>query len=126
MVFVMAPQHDSQPAQQPLAVLQGSAVNQDGRSSGLTAPNGPSQSKLVANALAAAELEPHCVSLVAVHGTGAPHISCLISPSTLAECLIKIDVPHSCFSRLLYNHILQINSKTVLHPMVFRKPKRAA
>ncbi len=86
-MFVMAPQRGSHAAQQPVAVLQGSAVNQDGRSSGLTAPNGPSQSKLVANALAASELEPHCVSLIAVHGTGAPHIFCLTSPFTPAHCL---------------------------------------
>ena len=55
-----------------LAHLRGSAVNQDGRSSSLTAPNGPSQQVLVGAALAAGELLPAAVGLVAVHGTGTP------------------------------------------------------
>lgn len=105
MVFVMAPQRDAHSAQQPIAVLQGSAVNQDGRSSSLTAPNGPSQSKLVANALAAGDVEPACVSLIAVHGTGALHTasetSCATTTSFMSPlkgalcrfCYLKCAVP---------------------------------
>jgi len=70
VVLVMAAPGNSHAAQQPLAVIQGSAVNQDGRSSSLTAPNGPSQSKLIGSALTAGDIEPHCVSMIAVHGTG--------------------------------------------------------
>jgi acyl transferase domain-containing protein len=41
-----------------LAVITGSAVNSDGASNGLTAPNGPSQQRVIAAALAAAQLSP--------------------------------------------------------------------
>lgn len=70
VVLVMAPPGSSRAAQQPLAVIRGSAVNQDGRSSSLTAPNGPSQSKLIGSALAAEDIQPHRMSMIAVHGTG--------------------------------------------------------
>jgi acyl transferase domain-containing protein/phospholipid N-methyltransferase/acyl carrier protein len=54
----------------PQALIRGSAVNQDGASSGLTVPNGPAQQKLIAQALAAARVEPDQVSYVEAHGTG--------------------------------------------------------
>ena len=55
-----------------LAQCAGSACNQAGRSSGLTAPNGPAQTALVKTALAVAQLAPHDVALVSMHGTGTP------------------------------------------------------
>ncbi len=51
-------------------VIKGSAVNQDGRTNGLTAPNGPAQEAVIRNALAAANVKPHQLSLVETHGTG--------------------------------------------------------
>ncbi|MDJ0517581.1 MAG: beta-ketoacyl synthase N-terminal-like domain-containing protein [Trichodesmium sp. MO_231.B1] len=53
-----------------LAVIHGSAVNQDGLSNGITAPNGPAQQAVISQALAKANVEPHRISYVEVHGTG--------------------------------------------------------
>ena len=53
-----------------LGLVRGSAVNQDGASNGLTAPNGPSQQRVIAQALANAELAASEVDVVEGHGTG--------------------------------------------------------
>ena len=53
-----------------LAVIRGSAVNHDGPSSGLTVPNKRAQEKLLASALASAQVEADEVSYIEAHGTG--------------------------------------------------------
>ncbi|MFI4954807.1 MAG: SDR family NAD(P)-dependent oxidoreductase, partial [Gammaproteobacteria bacterium] len=53
-----------------LAVIKGSAVNQDGASSGLTVPNGLAQEKVLAKALANANVAPQTVDYIEAHGTG--------------------------------------------------------
>ncbi|MCP4128515.1 MAG: type I polyketide synthase, partial [Gammaproteobacteria bacterium] len=53
-----------------LAVVRGSAVNQDGASGGLTVPNGPSQERVIASALAQANIAPGDIDYLECHGTG--------------------------------------------------------
>ncbi|MGW3539761.1 beta-ketoacyl synthase N-terminal-like domain-containing protein [Nocardia niigatensis] len=54
-----------------LAVIRGSAVNNDGRAKvGYTAPGADGQARVLAEALAVADIEPDTVSYVEAHGTG--------------------------------------------------------
>jgi len=54
-----------------LAVLHGSAVNNDGADkAGFTAPSVRGQARVIAEALAVAELDPHDIGYVETHGTG--------------------------------------------------------
>ncbi|MFI4954386.1 MAG: SDR family NAD(P)-dependent oxidoreductase, partial [Gammaproteobacteria bacterium] len=52
------------------ALIKGSAVNQDGASSGLTVPNALAQEKVMAKALANANVEPNTIDYIEAHGTG--------------------------------------------------------
>ncbi|MCB0167234.1 MAG: amino acid adenylation domain-containing protein, partial [Anaerolineae bacterium] len=58
---------DSDPV---LAVIRGSAVNHDGQSNGLTAPNGTAQERVIRQALAKAQAQPHDIQFVETHGSG--------------------------------------------------------
>ena len=53
-------------------VIRGTALNQDGASQGLTVPNGEAQQKVIADALAWADVLPSEVDYVEAHGTGTP------------------------------------------------------
>jgi acyl transferase domain-containing protein len=53
------------------AVIKGSAINNDGRSkASFTAPSVQGQARVIAEALAVADVEPETVSYVETHGTG--------------------------------------------------------
>jgi acyl transferase domain-containing protein len=56
-----------------LAVVRGSAVNNDGSAKvGFTAPSIDGQARVIAEALAVAEVDPETISYVEAHGTGTP------------------------------------------------------
>ncbi len=55
------------------ALIKGSAINNDGsRKVGYTSPSVAGQTRVIRDALAAAEAEPETVSYVEAHGTGTP------------------------------------------------------
>ena len=55
------------------AVIRGTAINNDGaRKVGFTAPSVEGQAKVIAEALAVAEVDPETIGYVEAHGTGTP------------------------------------------------------
>ncbi|CAM3803457.1 SDR family NAD(P)-dependent oxidoreductase [Nocardiopsis rhodophaea] len=54
------------------AVIRGSAANNDGATSGLTVPSAEAQQRVVRSALRRADVSPHEVQYVELHGTGTP------------------------------------------------------
>ena len=52
-------------------VIRGSATNQNGASGGLVMPNGPAQQRVIAEALAQANLEPSQVDYLEAHANGS-------------------------------------------------------
>lgn len=53
------------------AVIRGSAINNDGRMKvGYTAPSGDGESRVIAEAMAMADVEPESISLIEAHGAG--------------------------------------------------------
>ncbi|MGW9554641.1 SDR family NAD(P)-dependent oxidoreductase [Nocardiopsis sp. NPDC055551] len=54
------------------AVIRGSATNNDGATTGLTVPSAEAQQRVVRSALRRADLSPHEVQYVELHGTGTP------------------------------------------------------
>jgi len=70
VVIMLEPARSMHTDNAALAYLASTSVNTAGKSSGLTAPSGPAQRELVVDAIAAAEITPNAVSMVAVHGTG--------------------------------------------------------
>ena len=56
-----------------LAVIKGSAINNDGAQKvGFTAPGVDGQSRVIAEAMGVADIDPRTVSYVEAHGTGTP------------------------------------------------------
>ncbi|MDO3558485.1 beta-ketoacyl synthase N-terminal-like domain-containing protein [Ralstonia pseudosolanacearum] len=56
-----------------LAVIRGSSVNNDGRAkAGYTAPSPEGQARVIADALALAEVDPASIHLMEAHGTATP------------------------------------------------------
>lgn len=54
-----------------LATLRASAINHGGRSASLTAPSGPAQQAVIRQCLGHGGLQPHEVTILEAHGTGA-------------------------------------------------------
>ncbi|MCB0210643.1 MAG: SDR family NAD(P)-dependent oxidoreductase, partial [Anaerolineae bacterium] len=55
------------------AIIRGSAINNDGaRKVGYTAPSEEGQARVIAEALAVAEVEPESISYIEAHGTATP------------------------------------------------------
>ncbi|KIH86006.1 SDR family NAD(P)-dependent oxidoreductase [Pseudomonas batumici] len=54
------------------ALIRGSAENHGGRANSLTAPNPKAQAQLLKAAYREAQVDPHAVSYVEMHGTGTP------------------------------------------------------
>ncbi|MEU0811542.1 beta-ketoacyl synthase N-terminal-like domain-containing protein [Streptomyces sp. NPDC005970] len=68
-----------------LAVVRGSAIGQEGATNGASASNGPAQRRLIRQALADSELEPHEVDAVEGQGTGG-----LLSDAVEARALASV------------------------------------
>jgi len=89
---------DAQEAGDPIvALIRGSAVNQDGRSQGLSAPNGPAQQRVIADALAAAGLDPQDIDAIEAHGTGTT-----LGDPIEAGALAELFGPHRAPEHPLY------------------------
>lgn len=71
MVFLRPLEEALREGNSVLATLRGSAVNHGGRSASLTAPSGPAQQAVIRACLGQGGVQPHEVTILETHGTGA-------------------------------------------------------
>ncbi|GAB1545497.1 hypothetical protein NUACC21_81730 [Scytonema sp. NUACC21] len=121
------------------AIIKGSAVNNDGSSKiGYTAPSVDGQAKVVAEALAVAEVDPETITYIEAHGTGTP-LGDPIELSTLTQVFrastktkqfcaigsVKTNVGHleaAAGITSLIKTILMLNHKLIPPSLHFQRP----
>ncbi|MFB2772734.1 thioester reductase domain-containing protein [Pelatocladus sp. BLCC-F211] len=121
------------------AIIKGSAVNNDGSLKiGYTAPSVEGQAKVVAEALAVAEVDPETISYIEAHGTGTP-LGDPIELSTLTQVFrasteakqfcaigsVKTNVGHleaTAGITSLIKTILMLNHKLIPPNLHFQQP----